>query len=98
MKKLCLLAAVITWLLIPAVSAAELPQAGQPAGATGVSMHGEAGAALKQDLRKLWTDHVARLRCCLRPHPEDVGRAAEGIVKQFPEKFGLRPTASTGKH
>ncbi len=22
---------------------------------------------------------------------------AEGIVKQFPEKFGLRPTATTGK-
>jgi hypothetical protein len=62
MKRSTLLVAGIVCSLIPVASAAGLPQAGQPVRTTAAPTHSEAAAALKQDMRKLWTDHVVWTR------------------------------------
>ena len=112
MKKLCVLAAVVTWLLNPAASAAELPQAGQPAGTMGASAPSEAAAALKQDMRKLWTDHVVWTRgyviAALDDQPdaqaaanrllknqEDIGKA---VAKFYGDAAGQQLTTLLKEH
>jgi hypothetical protein len=56
-----------------------------------MSMHSEAAAAFKQDMRKLWTDHVVWTRDLKMSDA-----IADGIVKQFKDKFGAKPTTTSG--
>lgn len=85
MKRFSLLAAVVACSLIPVVSATESGQAGQSARATGAAaMNGGAATALKQDMRKLWTDHVVWTRdyiiAAIADQP-DAKAAADRLIK-----------------
>ena len=112
MKKLCVFAAVFTWLSIPAASAAELPQAGQAVGTAGDPVHSEAVIALKQDMRKLWTDHVVWTRAYvvaalgdqpdaqaaaarLLKNQEDIGKA---VAKFYGDAAGQQLTTLLKEH
>jgi hypothetical protein len=55
MKRLSLSAGLVACALAVVASATELPQAGQPVRAAAGPADSEAAAALKQDMRKLWT-------------------------------------------
>lgn len=85
MKKSSLLvSAVVTCSLISVTSATGSSQTSQPARTTGTSMPTEATAALKQDMRKLWTDHVVWTRdyiiAALADQP-DAQAAANRLMK-----------------
>ena len=112
MKKLCVFAAVVTWLSIPAASAAELPRAGQAVGTAGDPVHSEAAIALKQDMRKLWTDHVVWTRAYvvaalgdqpdaqaaaarLLKNQEDIGKA---VAKFYGDAAGQQLTTLLKEH
>jgi hypothetical protein len=59
----------------------------QPKPAKGAVEHSDAAAMLKQDMRKLWTDHILHMADAL----------SNGIVKQFPAKFGSTAVSTTGR-
>jgi hypothetical protein len=83
MKRSMLLLAVACS-LISAAPAIGLPQSGRAIGTSAAPMSGEAAAALKQDMRKLWTDHVVWTRdyiiAALGDQP-DAGAAANRLMK-----------------
>jgi hypothetical protein len=111
MKKSMLSRAVGICLLAAAASATALAQ-GQPVGTTGMSPQGNPAAALKQDMRKLWTDHVVWTRDYiiaavgdqsdtqaaanrLMRNQEDVGRV---IAKFYGEPAGKQLTTLLKEH
>jgi hypothetical protein len=112
MKKSTLLVAVVACSLIPVVSAAGLPQGGQPVRNAAASMNSEAAVALKQDMRRLWTDHVVWTRdyiiAALGDQPdaqaaanrlmknqEDIGRA---VANFYGDTNGQQLTALLKEH
>jgi hypothetical protein len=63
-----------------------------------VVMTASIAIALKQDMRRLWTDHVVWTRDCIIAAVGDQPDAlSEGIIKQFPDKFGPLPVGTTGR-
>jgi hypothetical protein len=111
MKRWNPLAAVVICLLIPVASASARPQAAQPVGTT-ASAPGEAAAALKQDMRKLWTDHVVWTRDYivaavgdqpdaqaaanrLMKNQEDIGKA---VAKFYGDAAGQQLTTLLKEH
>ncbi len=71
-------------LIVFAFSATSLQGAGQSARATNAAAHSEAAATLRQDMRKLWTDHVVWTRdyiiAAIADRP-DAKAAADRLIK-----------------
>jgi hypothetical protein len=62
-----------------------------------VEAHHDAADGLKEDMRRLWTDHVVWTR--VYRHILMMSDAlSDGIVKQFPNKFGSGVASTTGKN
>jgi hypothetical protein len=112
MKKSTLLSAVVACSLISAASATGLAQGGQAVATSTAPTQSEAAARLKQDMRKLWTDHVVWTRdyiiAAVDNHPgaqaaatrlmqnqDDIGRA---IAMFYGEPAGKQLTTLLKDH
>ena len=84
MKRSILLLAVVACSLISAGPAIGSPQSSRAIATSPGAMPGEAAAVLKQDMRKLWTDHVVWTRdyivAAVSDQP-DAGAAANRLMK-----------------
>ena len=87
MKRLRLFVAVVACLLVPSASLTGVAQTGRSAQAPQANktmMLSDAAVALKQEMRKLWTDHVVWTRdyiiAALADHP-DAQAAANRLMK-----------------
>ena len=84
MKRSILLLAVVACSLISAGPAIGSPQSSRAIATSPGAMPGEAAAVLKQDMRKLWTDHVVWTRdyiiAAVGDQP-DAGAAANRLMK-----------------